>query len=177
MDARRSLGTTAVVLTLALSVPLQACADASKASSSGKLHNPQAPMKTAPMKANGSGISVQYRLDATPQAGLATPVVLSFDGVTDAAGATVRWTADGGLSLANAAETRTLPAGQATTLTVQVVPGAAGIGYLHVFTTQHGASSVTSIPVQVGKAPSAMPASSDLKQTPGGDKILSMPVK
>ncbi|RZL87668.1 MAG: hypothetical protein EOP82_25640 [Variovorax sp.] len=134
-------------------------------------------MKANPMKANGSGISVQYRVDGTPEAGRAVPVVLSFDGVTDPAGATLRLTADGGLTLGSEASTRTLPAGEATTVTVQVVPAATGVGYLNVFTAQHGATSVTSVPVRVGKAPSALPASGELKQTPDGDKILPMPVK
>ncbi|MEJ7687135.1 MAG: hypothetical protein WKG52_09170 [Variovorax sp.] len=131
----------------------------------------------APMKANGSGISVEYRIDAAPQAGRATAIVLSFTGVTDPAGASVRLAGDGGLSLGAAAGSRTLRANETTALTVDVVPAADGIGYLHVFTTQYGATTATSIPVQVGKAPAAMPASGALKQGIDGEKILSMPVK
>ncbi|SDC88761.1 hypothetical protein SAMN05444679_1064 [Variovorax sp. CF079] len=169
MRAYRSLAAI-VVASLAMGVSLQACADSKPERSAPK-------MTAAPAKSNGSGVSVQYRVDGTPQAGSAVSVVLSFDGITDPAGASVRLTAEGGLSLVGAGGTQALPAGQATTLTVQVVPGAEGVGYLHVFTTQRGATSATSVPVQVGKAASAMPASDTLKQTPDGDKIRSMPVK
>jgi hypothetical protein len=171
MRASRSLGAV-VIAALAMGVSLQACA-----------HNPKpgqaAPkgMTAAPTKPGGSGIAVQYRIDGTPQAGSAVPVVLSFDGVSDPAGGTVKLSADGGLAIGGSAGPHALPAGKTSTLTVQVIPDADGTGYLHVFTTQNGATSATSIAVQVGKAPSAMPASSGLKQTPEGDKIISMPVK
>lgn len=169
MHPRRRL---AIVLLCALSAgaPLQACAD-------GNARRGVSKATMAPTKANGSGISVEYRIDATPQAGRAMPVVLSLGGVTDPAGAAVRLVGDAGLSLGGGAASRTLPAGETTVLTVDVLPPADGIGYLHVFTTQHGATSATSIPVQVGKAPAAMPASSALKQGTNGEKILSMPVK
>jgi hypothetical protein len=169
MRANRSLAAI-VVASLAMGVSLQACADSKPERSAPK-------MTAAPAKSNGSGVSVQYRVDGIPQAGVALPVVLSFDGITDPAGGSVRLTAEGGLSLSGAGGTQALPAGQPTTLTVQVVPGAEGVGYLHVFTTQRGATSATSVPVQVGKAASAMPTSDTLKQTPDGDKIRPMPVK
>jgi hypothetical protein len=169
MRAYRSLGAVAIAA-LTVGVSLQACADSKPAPGTPK-------MTAAPAKTNGSGVSVQYRVDGTPQAGSAVSVVLSFDGITDSAGASVRLTAEGGLSLSGAGGTQPLPAGQTTTLTVQVVPSAEGIGYLHVFTTQRGATSATSVPVQVGKTPSALPASGTLKQTPDGDKIRPMPVK
>lgn len=165
-------GVPAVVVlacALALGLPLYACAG-TKAGGGGA-------MTTAPMKANGSGVAVEYRVDGTPAAASVVSVLLNFAGITDPAGATVWLTVDGGLSLAPGDTTRTLPAGQVGTWTVDVVPGAAGIGYLHVFTTQYGATSATSVPVQVGKAPAAMSSGSDLKATPGGDKIRAMPVK
>lgn len=170
MRASRSLGVIAMAA-LAMGVSLQACADAKPGRTT------PTGMKAAAMKPGGSGIAVQYRIDGTPQAGSAVPVVLSFDGVSDPAGGTVKLTADGGLVIVGSAGPHALPAGKASTLTVQVVPDADGTGYLHVFTTQNGATSATSITVQVGNTPSAKPASSGLKQTPTGDKIISMPVK
>lgn len=134
-------------------------------------------MKSAPMKANGSGIIIRYRLDGTPKAGVPVPVVLSFDGVTDPAGALLRLETEGGLSLDRGAASQTLPAGAVTTLTINVIPAGAGIGYLHVFTTQHGAVSVTSVPVQVGGTPPAPPSAGELKQSPDGEKIRSIQVK
>ena len=171
MRASRSLAATAVAA-LALGVSLQACAQNTKPA-----HTTTGKMTAAPMKPGGSGVAVQYRVDGTPEPGRAVSVVLSFDGVTDPAGATVQLRADGGLALTGSAGPHALPAGKTSTLTVPVVPDADGSGYLHVFTTQNGATSATSITVQVGKVPSALPASSGLKQTPEGDKILSMPVK
>ena len=79
---------------LAMGVSLQACAHNAKpgqAASTG--------MTAAPVKPGGSGIAVQYRIDGTPQARSAVPVVLSFDGVSDPAGGTVKLTADGGLTI------------------------------------------------------------------------------
>lgn len=171
MRASRSLGAIAMAA-LAMGLSLQACAHNAKPG-----HATSAGMTTAPVKPGGSGIAVHYRVDGTPQVGSPVAVVLSFEGVSDPAGGVVKLTADGGLTIVGSAGPHTLPAGQASALTVQVVPDADGTGYLHVFTTQNGATSATSITVQVGKAPSVMPASSGLKQTPDGDKILSMPVK
>jgi len=156
----------ALACALALALPLAAGA----AGPAGKA------MTTAPMKSNGSGVQVQYRVDGTPEAGRPVPVVLGFDGIA-AAGATVRLATEGGLTLTGAETTRSLPAGQATTWTVEVMPGAAGIGYLNVFTTQGGATSATSIPVSVGKPSATMPASGALKQSTDGEKILPMQVK
>lgn len=169
MDRTRKLGAALMVLALVLGAPLQACAD-------GKRQGAAA-MTSAPKKVNGSGVTVQYRVDAQPQAGQATSILLSFDGVTDPAGATVQLRGDAGLSLGGAAASRTLPAGEVTSWTVQVVPAAQGIGYLHVFTTQNGTTSSTSIAVQVGKAPSSMPSIGELKPGSGAERILSMPVK
>jgi len=156
----------ALACALALALPLAASA----AGPGGKT------MTTAPMKSNGSGVQVQYLVDGTPEAGRPVPVVLAFDGIA-ATGATVRLATEGGLVLAGAETSRSLPAGPATTWTVEVVPAATGIGYLNVFTTQGGATSATSIPVAVGKPSASMPASGALKQSTDGEKILPIQVK
>ena len=170
MHAHRSLVVIALAA-LAVGLSLQACAGTQPGRGGSAM------LTTAPMKPGGAGIAVQYRVDGTPQPGVAVPVVLRFDGITDSAGGTVRFTGDGGLTVAGSSGLQALPAGQTSTLTVQVVPDEDGIGYLHVFTTQNGATSATSITIQTRKAPSALPASSGLKDTPAGDKILVMPVK
>lgn len=154
----------ALACALALAVPLAADAGGG-------------PMTTAPMKANGAGVVVQYRVDGTPQAGQSVAVQLSFDGIVDPAGATVQLATEGGLSLVGYETTRSLPAGQPATWTVEVVPAATGIGYLNVFTTQLGATSATSVAVSVGKPTSVAPASGALKRSADGDKILPMQVK
>lgn len=169
--------TLALVLVLALLAPSSAAADGAKAPGMVKGAPASTSMKTAPMKANGSGVVVRYRIDGTPAIGVAIPLVLTFDGVTEHGGAALRLTTEGGLALGDVAATRTLPAGEVTSLTIKVTPSAAGIGYLHVFTTQYGATSATSIPVQVGQSPSALPGAGELKQSPGGDRVRSMQVK
>ncbi|MGJ7510312.1 hypothetical protein [Variovorax sp. GT1P44] len=166
------------MLMLAISAHISASADGVGSTSPSKGENSRSRMKTAPMKANGSGVFVQFRVDTeTAQVGKAVVVSLTLDGITDPTGATLRLAVDGGLSLGATNATRTLPAGSATSLTVEVMPGAEGVGYLHVFTTQYGATSATSIPIQVGKAATALPRSEEVKQTPSGDKIRPMPVK
>ncbi|MDM0026777.1 hypothetical protein [Variovorax saccharolyticus] len=136
-----------------------------------------AAMVTAPMKGSGAGVGVQYRVDGTPEVGRPVSVLLSFDGITDPAGASVRLSTQGGLSLVGTESTRSLPTAQTSTWTVQVVPAADGLGYLNVFTTQGGATSATSVPVPVGKPSAALPASQDLKRSADGEKILPMQVK
>ncbi|SCK36052.1 hypothetical protein VAR608DRAFT_3287 [Variovorax sp. HW608] len=168
----------AALSVLAMLVPACASADGVAKSSPARSQAGAPPMKSAPMKSSGSGVAVQYRVDGTPEVGTTVRVVLSFDGVTDPAGAALRFTTEGGLAMgATTPAAVTLPSGQATTITVEVVPSAQGIAYLHVFTTQNGATSATSIPVQVGKAPAALPATGELKQDAAGEKIRSMQVK
>jgi hypothetical protein len=133
-------------------------------------------MTTAPQKPGSSGVNLQYRLEATPQLGRATPVVLNFDGVTAGDGATVRLVADRGLTL-QGSSTLALPAGKRSTATVAVVSEAEGLAYLNVFITQDGASSAVSIPVQTGAAAPTLKSTGEMKPTPDGDSIITMPVK
>ena len=130
-------------------------------------------------KPNGSGVDIQYRVLDTPAVGQSTRVEITVKRITDAAGATIKFSADPGLQLGTGSAPTSLPAGEATTLTVTVVPQEAGLAYLNVFTTQRSASSSTSIPIQTGIATAAGQKSSTgrLKDTADGDKIRSMPVK
>lgn len=158
---------------------LPACADGTRpASSVDATSTPRLAMKpAAPRKSNGSGIEVQFRIDGAARIGEALPVALSFDGVTDTTGARVRFTVDAGLSLpATYAGEFKLPAGASSpTLTVPVTPTSEGLAYLNVFTTQHGLTSASAIAVQVGKT-GALKLRGELKSTPSGDRILTIPV-
>jgi hypothetical protein len=181
MNIRRSNSMLAVAcLSLAtLSVP--AAADGEPEARSAKPRQPavqhrNAPMTTAAQKPGSSGVKLQYRLDATPQVGRATPVVLQFDDVTEAEGATVRLSADRGLTLqGNSA--LILPKGKRTTATVVVVSEGEGLAYLNVFITQGGASSAISVPIQTGTAAPALKSTGEMRHTPGGEGIITMPVK
>jgi hypothetical protein len=149
--------------------------DATGARQSKKVPRTQG-MKVAAQKPNGSGIVVRYRLEGTPSAGRTVPVALALDRVVGA-DASVRFETDAGLRLGDGADPRALIAGRNTALTVDVVPGSEGTSYLHVFTTQNGITSVASIPVSVGKGGGALPAVGELKSSPEGDRLISMPVK
>ncbi|MGJ7582145.1 hypothetical protein ACSFA3_18325 [Variovorax sp. RHLX14] len=140
---------------------------------------PQSPMKVAaPRKVNGSGIEVQFRIDGTPRVGAALTVSLGFEGVIPQAGASVRFAADAGLTLAESYKVASVfPEGVSVpTMTVQVVPTSDGLAYLHVFTTQRGVTSVSSIAIQVGTPAVAKPRG-DLQSTPDGETIRTMPVR
>jgi hypothetical protein len=156
-----------------LSVP---AADSESAEHYAK--HPASPRYAAPaaQKPGGAGVKLQYRLEATPQVGRATPIVLNFDGVTAANGATVRLSADSGLTL-QGSSTLALPAGKRSTATVAVVSEAEGLAYLNVFITQDGASSAVSIPIQTGSAAPTLKSTGEMKPGPGGDSIITMPVK
>ncbi|MGJ7523246.1 hypothetical protein ACSFA0_22380 [Variovorax sp. LT1P1] len=173
------LRATVAATLLGALVALPACADGAPPSTVDAASMPRQAMKpAAPRKSNGSGIEVQFRIDGAARIGEALPIALSFDGVTDTTGARVRFTVDAGLSLPAAyAGEFTLPAGASSqTLTVPVTPTSEGLAYLNVFTTQHGLTSVSAIAVQVGKT-GALKPQGDLKSTPSGDKILSIPVR
>jgi len=171
-----------VIACLALvALPGPAAADGDPAARSPKPRHPgtqhrTAPMTTAPQKPGSSGVKLQYRVDAVPRVGQATPIVLQFDDVTDAEGATVRLSADRGLAL-QGDSTLTLPAGKRTTATVTVVSESEGLAYLNVFITQGGASSAVSVPVQTGTGAPALKSSGERKPQADGDSIITMPVK
>lgn len=157
---------------------LPACADGTRPSTIDPASTPRLAMKpAAPRKSNGSGIEVQFRIDGAARIGEALPIALSFDGVTEPAGARVRFTVDAGLTLPPAYSGEfPLQAGtSAPALTVPVIPASEGLAYLHVFTTQHGATSVSSVAVQVGKSGS-LKLRGEIRSTPSGDKILTIPV-
>lgn len=129
-------------------------------------------------KPNGSGVDVRYRVLDKPVIGQSTRVEIVFAKVDDANGASLQLSTDPGLRL-DGPDSVSLPAGETTTLTVSVVPQQDGLAYLNVFTRQRGRVSSTSIAIQTGSAAaqSKKAGPGKLKDAPGGDKILSMPVK
>jgi len=171
-------GSMISVAWLALAVlPAPALADAAPGARHAKPTSPRGgPMTTAARKPNDSGVTLKFRLDATPQVGRGTPVVLQFSGVTDPEGATVRLSADDGLTVSGS-DSLTLPTGKRTSVTVTVVSEREGLAYLNVFITQKGAVSAVSIPIQTGAAAPVMKSSGELKSTPDGENIITMPAK
>lgn len=129
-------------------------------------------------KPDGAGVEISYRFGGEPSAGRPVALELRFDGVTDPGGARAHWRTEGGLRLAaQSLASIDLPPGQPTRVTLELVPAADGLAYLHVFTAQHGRGSATSIPVRVGKSTPEMAAPGQLKQGSEGEKIISMPVR
>jgi len=163
-------------------LPLFLLALAGAAMASGTASTaPEQPMVQAAQKPGGSGVGVRYRVQGTPAVGKPTQVEIMFGRVRDANGATLQFTADPSLQLDAGGVPTTLAAGENTRVTVTVTPRQEGLAYLNVFTTQRGATSSTSIPIQTGAAGVSSSkkgmAGSQLKDAPDGDKILSMPVK
>lgn len=133
---------------------------------------------TAPKKANGSGIDVSFRIDGERVSGVPITIIVSLAGLVPQAGASIRFASDAALVLRTADKANaSLPADSRTaTLSIQATPTSDGLFYIHVFTTQHGATSVTSIPVQVGVPASDKPKI-DLQTAPDGEIIRTLPVR
>jgi len=166
-------------LPLALAA-LAAAPFAVAASSTGATPPSAEPLVRAAQKPNGAGIDVRYRVQGKPAVGQPTRVDILLGKVRDPAGASLRLAADPSLKLDAGGVPATLAAGEATTLSVTVVPQEEGLAYLNVFVTQRGATSSTSIPIQTGAAGASSTKSGPsgrVKSTPEGERILSMPVK
>ena len=161
---------------LGLAVMLPACALADAPGAVARSASKTDAMTRAVAKPNGSGVDVQYALEGAPGIGRNTAVTLRFDGVTDPAGGSARFSADAGLALSGAG-TVALPTGAVTSVTVQAGPAREGIAYLHVFTTQHGVTSATSVPIRVGKTEPAMRSTGEVRKTPAGEAVISMPAR
>lgn len=160
-------------LVIAASAPLAACAGAGE--SAVVKPKPASVMTPTPRKPGGSGMAVSYRVDGTVAGGVPVAVALEISGVV-ADGAQVRFGTDEGLRVTAGGELRSLPPGSSQ-ISLTVVPPATGTGYLHVFTTQNGATSATSIAFSAGADAAAKPAVDSLKNAPSGENIISMPVK
>ncbi|MDQ7998229.1 MAG: hypothetical protein AAGC76_20495 [Luteibacter sp.] len=175
MKLRSTSTATAACLML---VSLGACADGAPVPRAAARHMAPvnaATLTTAARKPNDAGVTIQYSVSGVAQIGRPVSVNLQFDGVTDPAGATVRLSADAGLTLSTAA--LALPAGQRTSATVTVTSDREGLAYLNVFVTQHGAMSIVAIPVQTGSSAPALKGAGELKSSSEGEKIISSPAK
>ncbi|MDM0073476.1 hypothetical protein QTH90_03730 [Variovorax sp. J2P1-59] len=161
---------------LALFAPCLALAQADADLPPQRKTTPATPMKIATTKANHAGVELRYHVDAPSRPGASITVQLEFDGVTDPAGALVRLQADHGLRIGDPATTRTLPAGEATGWSIPLQHFGAGLRYLHVFTTQHGITSITSIPMPAS-SDASMPRSDGELKISGDDKIIALPVR
>lgn len=131
---------------------------------------------SAPQKYNGSGVDTRYRLGGTPALGQLLPISVELSRITAPAGAKVKYSTTPGLQLVSTPDLLPLSLDALTIHALKVIPQAEGLHYVHVFTEQEGKSSVIAIPVQVGKATN-LPSQGQLKTTPSGDKVISMPAR
>ena len=134
--------------------------------------------RAAAGKHNGSGIRVSYIVPAGMQPGQSARVQLQFSGVT-ADDAKVEWRGPAGSSISSAqlgaATTMALPAGQVTTISLDVTAAADGMAYLDVFTSQGGRGSAQSLPLKVGSGKVALKREGTMQTAPSGEKVLSLP--
>ncbi len=125
-------------------------------------------------KPHGSGIAVRYRVNGTAVTGQAVTITLIFDAVRDDSAA-VRFTADKELQLSGPVDAPSLPRGLSQR-ELQVTPRSDGVFYVNVFTTQAGATSVVSVPIQSGHVPPKLRKPGQLQPAGNGERIISMPV-
>jgi hypothetical protein len=124
-------------------------------------------------KANGSGVSVAYRIEGTPLVG--SPVVIRLQ-VSSRADANLVFRSNEGLSLITP-EVIDAPAGANAEYTVTVVPEAEGRFYLNVFSIANGRPSASAIAVQVGNKAVQFKPSGRVMESPSGERVISVPVK
>jgi len=121
----------------------------------------------------GSGVTVRYRVEGTPTANAPITVSLQLAGVR-AADAKVSVNASEG-AVVDSTRAIALSPGATHNLQVRVTPSADGYYYLHVRTEQGGRSTVTSVPIQVGKTGPKLAKEGTLKTMPTGERVVSLP--
>ena len=150
--------------------------DASAHPAAKAKHSPHWTLAAA--KHNGSGIRLSYIVPAGMQPGQSARVQLQFSGVT-ADDAKVEWRGPAGSSISSAqlgsAASVALPAGQVTTISLDVTPAADGMAYLDVFTTQGGRGSAQSVPLKVGSGKVALKREGTMQTAPSGENVISLP--
>jgi len=148
--------------------PLPAANDASKLDTG---------MRPTPAKPGGTGITVRYRIEATPETGKPLQVTIGFSGVPDAGDAVAWFTLDDGLAWAASPPPQaTLSAHAPSRVTLTVIPQGESRGYINVFTRQAGIDSSTAIPIAVGKGTQTLRRPGVLKPGPSGGEVISIPV-
>jgi hypothetical protein len=130
--------------------------------------------KTAPQKKSGSGVVVQYRVPGVGSAGVAVPVTLMLSGVYAQDGAKVMVYGEPGMRLSGDIRT-TLASKESRSIQVLVTADADGVYYLNVSSTQDGRTSVTAVPIQVGKVKRQLKANGSVQEMPNGERVISMP--
>lgn len=122
-------------------------------------------------KKPGSGVNLAYRIDGTPAAGTPVTLTLRLTGVR-ADGARIRITSSDGLSVAGERE---LALAANRELQLSVLATADGVYYVNVASEQGGRAHVTSVPITVGKGEVKLEKNGTAKDTPAGERVISLP--
>lgn len=122
----------------------------------------------------GSGVQLAYRIDGTPAVGAPLNIVVQLSSRADAQ---VTLAADAGLGLQAPQQVLSVSAGGSVEQVLTVVPQAEGRFYLNLLTSSEGRGGATGFAVQVGKGTPVLKPAGKLTVTPGGERIVSIPVK
>lgn len=165
------LAVSALVATPALATELQL--DASGRAVKGAGEAGKNGFITVNTQKSGSGVSLAYRIDGTPDVGSPLTIWIQMSSTTDAQ---VVLRAPQGLTLMQAGQVLESYAGQVAEHSVTVVPDVLGRHYISVFSFANGRPSATSIPVQVGRGTVELKSGGTVKVTPSGERIISVPL-
>jgi hypothetical protein len=121
-------------------------------------------------------VSVRAAIPAQGSPDSPVKVQLDFAGLP-AAGASITYTTEGGLTLTSAASKRLTPDSKGRSHdTVVVRAAAAGVYFLNVFASADGVTQAVSIPVTVGTA-ILKPRAASAVTTPTGGRTIDMPAQ
>lgn len=122
----------------------------------------------------GSGVQLAYRIDGTPTVGKPLSIVVQLSSRADAR---VTLVADAGLGLQAPQQVLSVAAGGSVEQMLTVVPQAEGRFYLNLLASSEGRGGATGFAVQVGKGTPVLKPAGKVTVTPGGERIVSIPVK
>lgn len=136
-----------------------------------------APLTLAVQKPRGSDVEVRYRVTVSDAGARSAQLQLSFANVGAGGDASVRLATSPGLSFApGTAQQWHLPAG-ASSATLQLAIVGDEPQYVHVFTTQRGATSAVSVSVRADGGRREAPAASRPTADPDDpDNVIVLPV-
>jgi hypothetical protein len=178
MRSKQSVVNAAIVVcgVGALGVYLLSAAPFAHGSGAAVVNRESKPMVHSKPGKPGSGVTVTHKIDGSPQAGRAFSITLSFNGVSDPQGATVRVSSEGALQVSGDTSA-TLAAGSQASMKLGALANADGVYFLNVFTQQGTLSGASSIPIKVGAGQLSTEKHGQIKQAPGAERVISLPSK
>jgi hypothetical protein len=128
----------------------------------------------APQKKGGSGVSVRWRLAATPKVGEPVTLTIELGGLRSPQGASAEIVGDN-VTLARPSGRLAFKAGPPQRQQVSFTPTAEGVYFINVFTEQNGRQGAVSLPVRVGKGGVKLEKPGTPTTLPNGEKAVIMP--